>query len=161
MSEDAINDLSSYLDSVDENGVHHAKVQNIRFSSGKDGRNWVIFKFVIADEDNPLAGEEYERWVRDYSHLSRTDFDTLSGEEKKDVRRLNALMLQTLIDVGFTEDEAREIRSNPKSEMRKRVIGNDVWIEIAVTNSSGRVFKNIRKIQQYIPDSDDDSGIPF
>jgi|ERR1044071_1444117 hypothetical protein len=160
MSNDAMNDLASFLDNVDENGVHRAKVQNIRYSQGRDGRNWLIFKFVVSDPDSPIDGEEFERWIRDYSHLSMSDYNMLTGDEKKDVRRTNSLMLATLTDLGFSEDEAKEVRSNPKSELRKQVVNEMVWIEVSVSNSSGRIYKNVRKIQKFVEDSES-SDIPF
>jgi hypothetical protein len=161
MSEDAMNDLASFLDNVDESGVHKARVQNIRYSPGRDGRNWVIFKFLVSDAGNPIDGAEFERWIRDYSHLSMSDYNMLTGEEKRDVRRSNQLLLSTLMEIGLSEDDAKEVRSNPKSETRKQLIGELVWIEVSVTASSGRVYKNIRKIQKFVEDIDLTSDIPF
>lgn len=158
---DAINDLDDMLDNVDENGKHRAQVTAIRFQNGKDGRNWLIFKFEITDADDPVEGAEYERWTQDWSHLSVSDYDALSGKEKANVRTAKRRVLENLLAVGFSEDEAKEIRRNPKSELRQAVKGRMVWITVQVSENNGKVFKNVTDIQLMRDDDGNESNPPF
>lgn len=158
---DAINDLDEFLDNVDENGRHLTQVSGIRWQAGRDGRNWVIFKFEVTDPDNPLEGEEYEKWVQDHSHLNTENYNELTGKEKSKVRADRKRLIDTLYALGFNEDDAKEIRKNPKSDKRNQVKGNAVRIEISVSESNGREFKNIVGIFPVKEDEGNPLNPPF
>ncbi len=159
---DAINDLDDFLDNVDENGVHLCQVAGIRTQqSTKDNRNWVIFKFTVSDTDSPLEGEDYELWVQDFSHLSTEDYNALPGKQKSSVRTAKRRLKETYLSLGFNEDEANELRSNPKSEVRNMVKGNEVWVKVSVTENNGREYKNVQGIRLRVEDDGNPDNPPF
>lgn len=158
---DPISDLDDMLDNVDENGKHKTQVSAIRYQNGKDGRNWLIFKFEVTDPDDAVEGAEYERWTQDWSHLNKDDYEALNGREKSKVRTDKRRTLENLIAVGFNEEEAKEIRRNPKSELRQQAKGRKCWITVQVSDNNGKVFKNVTDIQPMIDDDGNPDNPPF
>jgi hypothetical protein len=63
--------------------------------------------------------------------------------------------------VGFSEDDAKEIRKNPKSELRNQAKGTEVRVEISVSENNGRVFKNVNKISPMTNDDGNPLNPPF
>lgn len=157
-SNDPINDLDEFLDTVDENGKHRAVVKEFKFNtSNKDNRCWNIFTFEVSDDDSPLDGEPYPLWIQDWSHLSVQDYQDLEGKQKSKVRADRRRLYDTLIGVGYSEDEAKEIRRDPKSELRKDCIDTDVWITIRANGN----FKNVTNVALMSDDDSEHDDIPF
>lgn len=159
---DAMNDLDSYLDGIEENGEHLAILVGLRYQVARDGRNWHVFKFQITDDANPLDGEEYERWIQDHSHLNIDDYNTLPGKEKSLVRKHRKNLTDFLISLGYSEDEAISIRKfpkeNPDADAQK---GIEVWITISVSSYDEKTFKNINKVKIVTEDDGNPENPPF
>ena len=158
---DAIDDLDEFLDNVKETGDHLCKLLFINPRSGKDGKNWVVFKFEVDYPESPFQREEYELWCRDWSHLSLPDYHTLPGKEKTNVRKARNRLKDTLISIGFSEDEATQIRKNPKDELRKEHNGEQFWVAVRVTTNEGREYKNIDKVSPVVDDNGNPMNPPF
>jgi hypothetical protein len=158
---DPIDDLDRYLDNIKVEGLHLAEVSAIRFQNGKDGRNWDIIKFEVIDSDSPIHGEEFERWVQDFSHLSVADYQSLSGRDKAAVRTARKRWYDNLRAIGYTHEEAQEIRRDPKSELCTEAKGRQVRIEVQVRENNGNEFRNITKIMPVADDDGNESNPPF
>lgn len=158
---DPIDDLDSYLDNIKIEGLHLAEVAAIRYQNGRDGRNWNIIKFEVVDPNSPIEGEPFERWVQDFSHLTVDDYRDLPGRDKSAVRTSRKRWYDNLIAIGYTHDEALEIRKNPKSDLRNEAKGRRVFIEVQVRETDNQEFKNITRIVPNVEDDGNSSNPPF
>lgn len=158
---DAIDDLDEFLKTVNENGAHLCKLEFINPRNGKDGKNWIVTKFSVDDEESPFQGEEYELWIRDRAHLTTPDYLALPAKEKTNVRKDKKKLKSTLVSLGFSEDEADEIMKDPKADIRKEHNGDQYWVTVRISGDESREFKNIDNVTPVTDDDGNAANPPF
>jgi hypothetical protein len=101
----ASDSLEEFFANTDEEGTHTCVVDSAELITGKDGRVWCKFGYVVNDETNDLDGEEFTEMFQDFSHLKREDLATLSSEDRGNARKAFRRKQARLMSLGVPEDK--------------------------------------------------------
>lgn len=120
----ASDSLEEFLANTDEEGTHTCIVDSAELITGKDGRVWCKFGYVVDDETNELDGEEFTEMFQDFSHLTKDEFKNLNAEDKSNARRSFRRKQGRLMSLGVPEDKTTNFEKWPS------LIGKNVSVVV-------------------------------
>ena len=146
----ASDSLEEFLASTDEEGTHDCIVDSAELITGKDGRVWCKFSYVVDDEENELDGEEFTEMIQDFSHLKKEDFKNLSSEDRSNARRSVRRKHNRLMSLGVPEDKLANFDKWPSLVGKKVSVVVETWSKTK-TGDNGRETTtkgiNIRSVE--------------
>lgn len=141
MSADSLDEFLATL-SENKDGTHVAVVDTIADSTSQNnGDAWTVITFTVTDEENPIDGEEFQEFFRDFSHLTVPEYHELPATEKKKVRDTKERWRERLISLGVPTEKLNGFKDY------QSLTGTRVNLTIETSHSKGRKFHNIRNVE--------------
>lgn len=135
--------LDDFLANVDEDGTHLAVVESVSSStSKKSGKNWLVFKYLVNDPASAVDGEDFDEFIEDFSHVTLSDYNTMTGADKRRVREEKRRLRERLLTLGVAENEVAGY--NDWNALTGREVS--VTVETSI-GSNGRKYTNIRSVE--------------
>jgi len=106
---------------VPDTGSYLFVLRGIRSIHTQSGKDFLVWEYVMEEEDSDFNGESFDKWFRVYPNL--TSLEDLSDDERRQVRRDFLSLRDWMRAHGVPEDELNDFNYEELTGTRGYIYG--------------------------------------